>query len=766
MIKALPEGGAFLQFKGGMVVRILTWFTIGFAVACGVGIWLVTGLFLVLLGVFALAAAIGLFFVRSWLSRIIAVVLVGFCVGTLWLFAYDSVYLGDARAKDGQIVAAEAVVTDYSFETDFGVAADARMVIDSRHFKVRLYLPEGDALTPGDVVKGEFRLRLTTWGAIQAQTHHQGDGIFLLAYLSEDAAVEHGDSRGLRYIGAQLRHRITGILDAAFPEDTGAFARALLLGDSTKLTYAQDTAFKISGIRHVIAVSGLHISILFSFMCMFLGRHPVRLTLIGIPILLLFTAVAGFTPSVVRACIMQILIIVADLINREYDPPSALAFAALVMLVVNPMTITSVSFQLSVGCLAGILLFYQPVYNYFLKKMKDPKGKSVGARVLRWCASSLAISLSTMIVTTPLSAYYFETVSIVGPVTNLLTLWVVSFIFYGLVLVCVLGSFWFAGAKIIAWMISWPIRYVAAAAKLLSSSVFSAVYTCSIYIVLWLVFCYVLLAVFAMTRKKSPAILVSAITVGLVVSVAASWSEPRLDNYRVTVLDVGQGQCILWQCAGENYLVDCGGDSGENAANSAVQLLLSQGITKLDGLILTHYDDDHAAGVVHLLTRIDTDALYIPDIDPDSKLRSHLQSDYADEIRLITESTVIKAAGGRVNLYTTPNTTEDNESSMCILFQTENCDILITGDRGLAGERALLENVVLPDLEILVAGHHGSKHSTGVELLHATTPEIAVICVGKDNYYGHPAQELLDRLKLYGCSIWRTDLDHTIIFRG
>lgn len=747
-------------------MRILMWFTIGFAIACGVGVWMTTGFFLVLLGAFALAAAIGLFFVRSWLPKITAVVLLGFCVGTLWLFAYDSVYIGAARAKDGQVITAEAVVTDYSFETSFGVAADAQMIIDSRPFKVRLYLPEGDTLTPGDVVSGDFRLRLTTLGAIQTQTHHQGDGIFLLAYLTEDASVENGTGNGLRYFTARLRHRITGILDEAFPEDTAAFVRALLLGDSTKLTYAQDTTFKISGIRHVIAVSGLHILILFSFLCMFNGRHPVRLIMFGVPVLVLFAAVAGFTPSVVRACIMQILIILADLINREYDPPSALAFAVLVMLVVNPMTITSVSFQLSVGCVIGIQLFYQSIHDYFIKRMNNPKGKGICANALRWCASSIAISISTMIVTTPLSAYYFKTISIVSPLTNLLTLWVISFTFYGIVLVCVLGSFWVAGAKIVAWVISWPVRYVGAIAKLLSSTVFSAVYTCSIYIVLWLVFSYIVLAVFAMTRRKSPVILVSTIAAALVISITASWIEPKLDNYRITVLDVGQGQCILWQCSGENYLVDCGGDSAKNAADSAAQLLLSQGITKLDGLILTHYDDDHAAGAEHLLTRIDVDTLCMPDIDPDSKLRNHLQDCDIDKICLIDESLEITTSGGKINLFTTPKTKDDNENCICVLFQTGNCDILITGDRSISGERALLKNAELPDLEILVAGHHGSKHSTGVELLHATTPEIAVICVGKDNYYGHPAQELLDRLKLYGCSVWRTDLDHTIVFRG
>jgi len=100
------------------------------------------------------------------------------------------------------------------------------------------------------------------------------------------------------------------------------------------------------------------------------------------------------------------------------------------------------------------------------------------------------------------------------------------------------------------------------------------------------------------------------------------------------------------------------------------------------------------------------------------------------------------------------------------LFQPENCDILITGDRSFDGELALMEHTDLPDLEILIAGHHGSRTSTSWELLNMTRPEIVIISVGEDNHYGHPTWETLERLKLFGCGVYRTDLEGTIIFRG
>ena len=100
------------------------------------------------------------------------------------------------------------------------------------------------------------------------------------------------------------------------------------------------------------------------------------------------------------------------------------------------------------------------------------------------------------------------------------------------------------------------------------------------------------------------------------------------------------------------------------------------------------------------------------------------------------------------------------------MFQREDCDILITGDRSATGERALLEQTTLPQLELLVVGHHGSASSTSFELLEATKPKMAAICVGENNYHGHPTQEVLVKLRLFHTEIYRTDIHGTILFRG
>ena len=274
------------------------------------------------------------------------------------------------------------------------------------------------------------------------------------------------------------------------------------------------------------------------------------------------------------------------------------------------------------------------------------------------------------------------------------------------------------------------------------------------------------MAFFLLFKRKHPVALVFCIVAGLACSVTAAWVEPRLDNYRITVLDVGQGQSILLQSAGKTYLVDCGGDDDESAADTAAQMLLSQGITSIDGLILTHYDQDHAGGVAALLSRVPADVLYLPDTDQENPIRISLPASYEKRTVLVREQTVLSYDGVKISLFPAEEGTDDNESSMCILFQAGNCDILITGDRSDAGELALISQTELPELEILVVGHHGSNSSTGVALLRETSPAVAVISAGKNNSYGHPAQEVLDRLSVYECKILRTDRKGTIVLRG
>lgn len=742
-------------------MRILMWFAMGFAGACGLGayLWVDDAALLFALGFLMLGIAAGFLRKQRFHGRI-CVILLGLALGLFWFRVYDGLYVDPLRELDGQVIPLTITATDFSQDTGYGSQVDGWFRYENRYYKVRLYLTKRKAIFPGDVVEVEARVRMTSDGGQSEPTYHRSNGIFLIANQRKEATITPASKLPWYGIPAVLRQRILALLEQTLPEREAAFGKALLLGDRRGLSYETTTAFRVTGVQHLVAVSGLHVSILFGLICTLTGRRRWLLFLMEVPVLLLFAAVAGFTPSVNRAVIMQLLMLLASLVEREYDPPTELAAAVLTMLVANPLVIASVGFQLSVASVTGIFLFSDPVRSWLLhpKRLGTGRGKTVLARLARWVASTTGVTIGATVMTTPLVAIHFGTVSLVGLLTNLLVLWCITGIFYGLLLTCVVGAVFLPLGKLLGLGVSVLMDYVLTVSITLSKFPLAAVYTRSVYIVAWLVFCYVLLAVFLLFRKRRPVVLVCCGVIGLCVALLASWMESYLDNYRVSILDVGQGQCILIQNEGSYFMIDCGGTGDTAVADLAAETLLSQGIAGLDGLILTHYDEDHAGAVEYFLTRIPTDALYLPGA------AEHFPDETAGFV--VDEDLVLTMDKGSLTLFAPEFSGSNNESSLAILYRYEDWDMLITGDRTALAEKMLLERFDLPDLEVLVVGHHGSGTSTCAELLEATHPEIGVISVGKDNRYGHPKQEVLDRLGEYGCRVYRTDQDGTVVFRG
>lgn len=735
-------------------MRRIVYLALGFATACGLSLYsdrweirlIGTGLVL-LLSILAER--------KPGAVRRFLVSLLGCALGFAWFGGYTAHYVHPISDLDGKTIECSIRVSDYGRETDYGSAVDGTIQVEGNTYRVTVYLKQVREVKPGDMMTGLFRLRVTAQAGEDPSSYYQGKGVFLLAYQKDELRLS-SEECALRDVPAIIRYRIQGILETYIPSDCVAFAKALLLGDTSQLSYSVDTDLKVSGIRHVVAVSGLHISIFFAIISTITFRKRFLTALVGTPLLLLFAAVAGFTPSVTRACIMCGLMLVAQLLNKEYDGPSALSFAVLIMLAVNPYCIGSVSFQLSVASVAGIFLFAPGIREKLTAGLKNKKGKQYG--LLRKLAAGVSVTIGAQILTIPLCAYYFGVVSLVGVFTNLLVLWTVSLTFCLLVAVCVLALVCLPLAVIAGSVAGVLIRYVLTAAKIMAAFPWAAVYTVSPYVTIWLFFAYCLLLIYLVCRKMAGAFTCCTI-LSLCLALTASWLEPCSSDARFTVLDVGQGQCLIMQSGGRVYVVDCGGDSDTRSADAAAETLLSQGYSHIDGLILTHTDRDHAGGAENLLSRIRTDLLILPRQAEKIVVPKDTQVVIAEQNLEITDGS------GKISIFAPVFHGEENEMSLCVLFDTEKCDILITGDRNAFGERSLLRHADIPNVDVLIAGHHGSRYSTSQELLTAVRPEIVCISVGVDNPYGHPAQEVLDRLSSFGCTVYRTDHQGTITIR-
>ena len=231
------------------------------------------------------------------------------------------------------------------------------------------------------------------------------------------------------------------------------------------------------------------------------------------------------------------------------------------------------------------------------------------------------------------------------------------------------------------------------------------------------------------------------------------------------VLDVGQGQCVLFVSQDHAAVVDCGGSGMTSAGDKLGNQLELLGIRELDALILTHYDSDHINGLEALLERTHVTQVIAPtpeEGNQDAETVQTLCAQHDIPWNRLKQDETLSLGAGRLQIYAPLAEGKSNESGLAVVSTVHDFDVLVTGDMAKATEKKLLKVKRLPDIEVLVAGHHGSSYSTGKELLDAATPEAAVISVGEENSYGHPGQETLDRLKERNIAVYRTDLEGTI----
>ena len=221
---------------------------------------------------------------------------------------------------------------------------------------------------------------------------------------------------------------------------------------------------------------------------------------------------------------------------------------------------------------------------------------------------------------------------------------------------------------------------------------------------------------------------------------------------------MGQGQSVVVTSQKSRALIDCGGT--KRPGDTAATYLQSIGSGYVDLLVLTHFHEDHAGGVPELLDRVKVGAIAVPDVDPDSPLRQEIEAQAAEQgipIHYVTETCQVALGQAQLTLYAPVGSGgESNEQCVSVLCAKGTWEALLTGDMPGEEEVRLANREKLPDIECLIAGHHGSKYSTSEALLQVTQPDLAMISVGR-NTYGHPAPETLARLEAAGAAIYRTD---------
>ena len=583
-------------------------------------------------------------------------------------------------------------------------------------------------------------------------------GVFLLCYRRGEETVETGSAGSLRWLPQRTARAMAERIDEIFSQDSAPFLTAILTGDRSGIPQKAGDDLSEVGLYHLLAISGMHCAYLMELLYLVLGRHRRRLTaFLGLPLLLFYALLSGASPSVLRACVMLSFLLFAPLFGRERDSLTAIFAALLLILLANPFAAASVSLQLSFAAIGGIL--------WVTPKLSDwlGKGRDLGAAG-RFLSGSVSVSLGAMVFTTPLCAVYFNSLTLISPVSNLLCLWCVGLIFCGGLLAVALSFLWLPLGPILAFLPGLLVRYLLWMAGLLARIPYHALYFSNPYLKYWLGLLYLLFGIAWLSREKGKRkwLLSAGLSAAcLLYAVYLGSLRYAYGSLNAEVLDVGQGQSVILSSQGDFALTDCGSlNRWKDAGGIAAEALQSAGCRQLRYLLLTHYDYDHVSGVQGLLARVGAETLLCPpdggDTDAQAAILAAAEAN-GTEVRFITEETTLPLGEATLTVYPPLGDDSSNERGLVYLVSAGDYDLLITGDIDAEMEQRLIERYDLPDIEALVVGHHGSKYSTSSELLDALRPETAFISVGS-NSYGHPSDQAMERLAERDITIYRTDL--------
>ena len=584
-----------------------------------------------------------------------------------------------------------------------------------------------------------------------------------------------------------LRNSLSQSLSLALPEPQASLAQGILLGLRDNIPYSLQDTFSRSGIAHLLAISGLHLSIIIGIFLsagiwLFGRRYSVYIWLAFVAIWL-YALITGMRPPVVRGAVMGSMFLLAEYLGRQRSSSTALAFAAAVMVGIEPQILWDASFQLSFLAMTG-LIFLAPYFQAWARKGIAAIIKKEGATASlgNFAADCFAVTLAAILATWPVIAYYFDVVSFVGLPATFFALLALPGIIIISALVAVTGLLAPFLAQVLGWIAWLFLSYFILVAKVFDALPFSSIKLESIHIwQIWLY--YVLLAViiaainyrtrlaniFHLTASRiSPQVNEASrlafkiskkwVIYPIIIATVLVWvtiiNMPD-DKLHVSILDVGQGDAILIQTPNRQDILIDGGPSPQ-----AIGLELGKKMPfwdkTIDLVILTQPQADHVTGLIEIIKKYNVLQVIEPGIAYNSLT-------YQQWLNLVDSNEIkheIGHAGQEINLGNGINieilhppsthlqgTSDDIDNNGIVLRLNWNkVSFLFTADIGREAEWYLIAQRANLQATVLKVAHHGSLTSTSPEFLAVVNPEIATISVGANNRFGLPDSQILGRL--------------------
>ena len=608
-------------------------------------------------------------------------------------------------------------------------------------------------------------------------------------------------------IASKVRQKIE---KSSLGDDEKALLDGILLGDKENISEEITENFSKSNISHVLAVSGMHVAyIILAVNFVFnklIGKHYSKIAssiIIGV-----YMCMANFTPSIVRAGITAIIAIMADFVYRKNDAWEALSIALLIILINNPFSIRDVGLQLSFFAIVGIILFRRTIKKFYEIWIDKANRRAIrkknkiaiffikicNSKIIKALIDALILAFSVGITVMPIMVLKFNTVAI----TSLLISVVTSFVVGPIVILGVI--FIFVKSKLLEILLGIGLKFLIVCSNIGSKMPLNQIYLVTpgiVQIVIYYLGIFganiiILLNlernlstfkqriknIFQVAKYKIRENLKKIISLIVVVCILSLFYINIPKNLKIYFVDVGQGDCTLIITPNNKTILIDGGGSSEssksdfNVGKSVVMpYLLDRKIAVIDYIMFSHMDSDHAQGLLYVMENMKVKNAIIG--------KQYEKSDnYEKFISLANDKKInvkVMEAGNRINVESKvyfnvlwPSSSNmisenaiNNNSLVCRLVY-RNFSMLFTGDIEEVAEKAILNfyknNLGVLEAKVLKVAHHGSKTSSTAEFLSAVRPKLALIGVGKNNKFGHPAEITLERLRNLNCKAYRTDV--------
>jgi len=718
----------------------------------------------------------------KFIRKLIFIVLFAVFVSSGLLFTWNHCYIEPVSYFHERPSNVTGYITDLESETDYGYTyifkserIESGGVEYTRPFKIVLFTNDKLSAKPYERVTVSVMTKLPDEASyardMDTRAYYKSKGVYLQASLKSELLMESsGEMAGsglMRFALSLKEHTV----DALFSSDKISYENAALSSAVTtnykgRLSSEQKDVFAAAGLSHMLAASGMHLSILAFAILRLFGtvRIPRKISLtLCLAAVIIFSAIAGFSVSIVRAAVMFFVMALSSMLDESYDAYTSLALACAAILIHDPFAIGDAGFILSAVSTLGILLFARPLQNTLLIK-RDGRVWSI----VNYFIGILCITLSATAASLPFNMVIFGGISLVSPVTNILVVWLLPLMFVLCALIAVFSQF---GISVIfESVLDFICRYITNVSSSLIWHPVSYAVTEGFPYYIWMAYAASVVIICAASKSIRRASAVCLVLASFIcTNLFTGAYAPHYDDtgLRLTVMDAGQGQCVILQSRDKNIMIDCGtSSSGYDIGRIASEYMKKNRITNLDAVILSHYHDDHANGVGYIIANVKTKAVLMPDVSDDEGMKREIY-DIAKKRNIdiidVDSDMSIDIGGSVINIYANQmygfdglERSDANEKNIAVHIDFGESDILVQGD--LSGEdECYLSEIHALECDVLVAAHHGSKYSTYDDFLYDVTPHIAVISSGADNSYGHPAPETLDRLSLLGTKVFRTD---------